>query len=216
MDSKTCSLCGASKSTSEFYRDKTHADGVSSRCAKCCRQADRKRYARAPKHRQAINNASRTRRKAARVALAGSPIPESKRCSRCGELKSKFEFQRECSNRDGLLNYCGECNNRLVRERRKFEPERFRATRRASWQRNKHKTVYNEKRKAKARVQEALLSGRLTKKSCVYCGNLKTDGHHDDYSKPLDVRWLCRACHAKLHRDRRIERCRLSARCGVA
>jgi hypothetical protein len=36
--------------------------------------------------------------------------------------------------------------------------------------------------------------------SCEECGAPKADAHHDDYSRPLDVRWLCETCHGAEHR----------------
>jgi hypothetical protein len=33
----------------------------------------------------------------------------------------------------------------------------------------------------------------------VVCGATKTEAHHTDYSRPLDVVWLCKHCHRLLH-----------------
>ena len=41
--------------------------------------------------------------------------------------------------------------------------------------------------------------GVLIKKPCEKCGDPKAQGHHDDYSKPLDVRWLCAFHHREHH-----------------
>jgi hypothetical protein len=52
---------------------------------------------------------------------------------------------------------------------------------------------------ARKAVQEAVRRGRLIRLPCEVCGSTKSAGHHDDYSKPLEVRWLCRVHHDELH-----------------
>jgi hypothetical protein len=39
--------------------------------------------------------------------------------------------------------------------------------------------------------------GKLIPEPCECCGAKEVEKHHDDYSKPLGVRWICRACRIK-------------------
>jgi len=49
-------------------------------------------------------------------------------------------------------------------------------------------------------VAKAKRNGLLVPGPCEVCGtNKNIEGHHDDYSKPLSVRWLCRRHHAQHH-----------------
>lgn len=57
------------------------------------------------------------------------------------------------------------------------------------------------KRRAHHMVQHEVKMGRMTRGPCECCGGGKSDAHHDDYSLPLVVRWLCRSCHLKHHRS---------------
>jgi hypothetical protein len=41
--------------------------------------------------------------------------------------------------------------------------------------------------------------GKLVPKPCEGCGSDRVEKHHDDYTKPLQVRWFCRGCHLQLH-----------------
>lgn len=64
---------------------------------------------------------------------------------------------------------------------------------------NKYKKLNPEKRLAHQKVSNAIRDGRLKKGVCMFCGEIKADGHHVDYSKPLDVIWLCRTHHKQIH-----------------
>jgi late competence protein required for DNA uptake (superfamily II DNA/RNA helicase) len=60
------------------------------------------------------------------------------------------------------------------------------------YQKNK---VSPEKRKARRKVATEIEAGRLMRMPCVVCGSQKTEAHHEDYSKPISVTWLCRKHH---------------------
>lgn len=51
---------------------------------------------------------------------------------------------------------------------------------------------------ARKSVESALARGTLTRKPCERCG-AKAEAHHDDYSKKLEVTWLCRKHHVEHH-----------------
>lgn len=63
----------------------------------------------------------------------------------------------------------------------------------------RYRDKYPERRLAHSRVNWAIRTGRLERKPCERCGNAESHAHHDDYAKPLDVRWLCSACHEDEH-----------------
>lgn len=51
-------------------------------------------------------------------------------------------------------------------------------------------------------MRNALKSGRLNKKPCVFCGVTESYAHHPDYTKKLDVIWVCSNHHADIHAGR--------------
>lgn len=56
-------------------------------------------------------------------------------------------------------------------------------------------------------VGRAIREGELMPKDCERCwrkrfdaqGRRRTVAHHEDYSEPLEVIWLCRRCHVRRH-----------------
>jgi hypothetical protein len=63
---------------------------------------------------------------------------------------------------------------------------------------------YPEKVKAQKKLSHALKRNEIAKPSdCSECGaqpgSRLIHGHHEDYSKPLEVIWLCQPCHKEIH-----------------
>lgn len=64
----------------------------------------------------------------------------------------------------------------------------------------------SDKRAAHILMGNAVRRGEIIKPShCQDCqteclGKKELHGHHEDYTKPLDVIWLCVSCHYKRHR----------------
>ena len=138
-----------------------------------------------------------------------------KTCSCCKAGKQTSEFYASKKASDGLKSQCKPCHiegnirtrnqdtkrdtNRIhMHSARIKQPDKFRAREReASKVRPK-----NEKTKARDLLNGAVRSGQILRPAaCSSCGlDRKVTAHHADYSKPLDVQWLCYECHGKEHR----------------
>lgn len=58
--------------------------------------------------------------------------------------------------------------------------------------------------RARGILRRAVKRGEMVRPDrCEQCGEQrKTQAHHDDYSKPLLVKWLCSVCHGRIHRTK--------------
>lgn len=67
--------------------------------------------------------------------------------------------------------------------------------------RKTHRLTGEARRKMNARsyANVYLRRGKIERKPCSECKSPKAQMHHEDYSKPLDVEWLCRRCHLAHH-----------------
>ena len=134
----------------------------------------------------------------------------TKKCFKCSRLLFLLDFYKHPEMEDGHLGKCKECtktDNTKNREKnveyyREYDKQRSKEPHRIALKREQcieFRKKYPEKYKAHRAVSNAVRDGRLTKQPCK-CKEIKVIGHHEDYSKPLEVIWICRKCHYKLHR----------------
>lgn len=154
-----------------------------------------------------------------------------KRCYLCKLEKPLDEFHKCATRKDGLQTKCIPCqreyqrirrstaegkeydrirrkiyNSKLsTKELRKEAQRRYRATDYGKSKTKERSLRFRQtqtfKVAAHSKFKSAIKSGLISRQPCEICGKSPADGHHFDYSKPLDVRWLCRLHHAKEHQQ---------------
>jgi hypothetical protein len=147
-----------------------------------------------------------------------------KRCFKCAQVKPLSEFYKHSGMGDGYLGKCKNCTRADAGVRRaeklrdpnwveqevsrcREKARRARATgtmpKPSAEARRKtltgHAARYPLKHAARLALNNAIRDGRIVRQPCAVCGNPKSQGHHDDYSKSLDVTWLCTKHHAERH-----------------
>lgn len=72
---------------------------------------------------------------------------------------------------------------------------------RTKWHREYMRNRYNTDPVHRQKHLARVATKRMAKEPCSKCGSLEAEKHHDDYTKPLEVVWLCRSCHLELHSE---------------
>lgn len=127
---------------------------------------------------------------------------ERKKCFKCGETKPLDCFYAHPQMRDGHLNKCKECAREDRRRHEENAADSVLRTRLKVCGKNPtQKNAYRA-------VEMALKCGVLARPEvCHGCGcnddEHRIEAHHHDYSKPLDVIWLCTPCHRRMDSQRR-------------
>jgi hypothetical protein len=133
----------------------------------------------------------------------GKPMARCKECVKAAVRKHREENIERVREYDRNRPNAKERNKiNAARSRRQYHEdpeyrERVLESKRAWQEQNR------VKRACHVITGHAIRDGRLVKQPCEVCGEIEVDAHHDDYSKPLDVRWLCRKHHAEHHRNER-------------
>lgn len=113
-------------------------------------------------------------------------------CTRCGAVKE---------NKDS--GFCNRCKREAAQARRlkakESDPKFLSKERKRKRDKYRKNAEHRFKIEVRNLTYKAISAGILIPKPCKICGKEKVDAHHDDYSKPLEVKWLCRGCHRKHH-----------------
>lgn len=135
-----------------------------------------------------------------------------------------MDYYRHPNSADGFMAICKACHRANVKANRERNADYYRdfdraraslphrVAARAAYAKtpeglaagNRAKRAYLDRNPAKRAAHiatgNAIRDGKLTRQPCEVCGAKQAQAHHDDYGKPLDVRWLCTTHHAEWHK----------------
>lgn len=124
---------------------------------------------------------------------------------KCRHCKKEFKFDDlivDCVNtqKNKIYRYysCTPCNTEKCRKYRKTEIGRKKQNEAVKRSVKKH----FHKQQARIKLNQAIKKGIIKRGDCIVCGQPNAHGHHEDYSKPLDVMWFCRTHHIKYEKTK--------------
>lgn len=109
----------------------------------------------------------------------------TKGCSHQGRRDPNAKWRNAEEIAKYMREYCNKNRERLNENKRKYAL--------------KVRSISPHIRKARESVTNAIRDGILFKQPCEICGEVRSEAHHDDYFKPLDVKWLCIKHHKLWH-----------------
>lgn len=126
----------------------------------------------------------------------------TKCCKSCLEEKPITAFSPHANMKDGRLNKCRKCRSAESVKWFKETGHKNRTIDRERKYKKTGKQRYPEKHRVRSITSSAVKSGKLVRpKVCSICNGNETriEAHHPDYSKPLEVVWMCVLCHNAEH-----------------
>lgn len=149
-------------------------------------------------------------------------MEKQRRCTRCGVLKPVTEFWKNSHCRSGFLNQCKACVTKAPENvpriclscQKPFYANKYRIKSgrgiycsRSCQAREAWRVIPTRATKLqRVRANSFVYNNLMASSSCEACqaAGVMIHGHHEDYNKPEEVRWLCVPCHRRLHLTRPI------------
>ncbi len=187
---KECTLC---KKEKELIFFTTKTGNIRSRCKECLSRLQREWNAKNPEKVKEIKRKKYKKHKTKIDAKNKEWAGKNREASR--KIKAKYREKNRDTLREKGREYFHQ-NKDIFDEWKRQNKEKRKETL------QKYSDNHPEKRDVRQKLYRALKAGKLTKpEECSECGSRENiQGHHEDYSKPFEVIWLCAKCHMKRHR----------------
>jgi len=130
------------------------------------------------------------------MALALTP-KELAVCRMCGSDENLMKHAKK-KNGSGYYFWCRECNREV---RRKYASTKS-GSKVIRDHNSKSRVKFKQKGNARSILSYHVRKGRISKPDCCDVCKIEVEpqGHHPNYDDPLNVIWVCRSCHAYLHK----------------